>query len=747
MDRSYRTRAFISSRNRVEGTSTDFETILSVPITADGWRLRSATIPLQISPWTPLNSGFTVQYTSFVEQSVRISSPLVIRGTDVFGATPYTDITVNVPQGTYSVTGLAAAINGAMPSNLYRDLGVTRIAEGSDQRLVFSTKVRPDALPTPLDIGVRNMWGSPVELIFTRTGTFGPTKNYVSFSWGGDTRTATFAPDIFYDGPAIVALLNAQIGILTPGPSGFGLAFVFNAGTGKLSFTMTNPGAALVPVDVFFPSPVFGTGSDFAETVIVDINSSATRSLAVNDVAVEDPATEFRWAPDIAVLNAELVQLPSSDGLDYVVAAFNDPAAAPPLADRANSSPLPWWSKATPGPARLNFKLSNWNVRSSRPLTELGLSTTYISVATNGTAFGIAGATGIVSDFSKSAPILDPIANYQVDAGSYNSDVRILAIAIDNALTHQLLTVQFSLAPGDAQVRYAFRNVGSLGKLLSFQRVGAGSPITLLIEPEAIVEGFDIGVNVQRFKRYEVRPNLDYHVTTALDLETGQTPLDSAQSDRFVNEEYASTSLISIPNGTYTSAQLETAYNTAISATPIGVRMRFDTTYGAASLVFPPVDAPDNLNHVLVGTNEKLGFTRNIDLPAWAAPTAQIPEIAFAVSLGPSAIASYIATRPWSNLPTTSLFIASATLTHRSVCSMGDQYHSDIIAHVPVANSARQGDLVEFINPVSEFEMWTSTRTITDVQMRLLDDQMRELGDDGSGQDCMIFIEFITAIV
>jgi hypothetical protein len=31
--------------------------------------------------------------------------------------------------------------------------------------------------------------------------------------------------------------------------------------------------------------------------------------------------------------------------------------------------------------------------------------------------------------------------------------------------------------------------------------------------------------------------------------------------------------------------------------------------------------------------------------------------------------------------------------------------------------------------------------------MRLLDDQMRELGDDGSGQDCMIFIEFITAIV
>ena len=174
--------------------------------------------------------------------------------------------------------------------------------------------------------------------------------------------------------------------------------------------------------------------------------------------------------------------------------------------------------------------------------------------------------------------------------------------------------------------------------------------------------------------------------------------------------------------------------------------MTFAVNNGVAQLLFAQTQAPDNLGHVLIGTNEKLGFTKAPSLPAWAQPTAMIPEIAFADLVGPDQTSAYTATRKYINLPTTSLFIASPTLTHRSVCTMGDRFHSDIIAHVPISNAVQEGDLIEFINPVSEFEPWSNTRTISDIQIRLLDDQMRELGDDGTGQDCLVFIEFLTYV-
>ena len=217
-------------------------------------------------------------------------------------------------------------------------------------------------------------------------------------------------------------------------------------------------------------------------------------------------------------------------------------------------------------------------------------------------------------------------------------------------------------------------------------------------------------------------------------------------SDAFVKEQFAHDTSISIADGTYDATQLATMYTAAIAASPIGARMSFVVNAGVAQLQFAQTQAPNNLGYVLIGANDKLGFTKAQTLPAWAQPTALIPEIAFADHLGPDQTREYTATRAYRNLPTTSLFIASPTLTSRSVCSMGDRFHSDIIAHVPIANAVQEGDLVEFINPVSEFEPWGSTRTISDIQIRLLDDQMRELGDDGSGQDCMIFLEFITAI-
>ena len=262
--RYYRTRAFISSRNRVEGTSTDFEAILAVPIAADGWRLRSATIPMQMKPWTAENSRFTVQWTSLEDASIKIGSPLVIIGVDYLD-TPNETYTFNVPPGNYSLSGLAAVLRHLRPAGLVSALTFDDYTGplGAFKYLEFTTLARPDLLPSPMSIAVSPAWGAAFDLIYTRVGTFGGSTNYVSLTFQGSERRSTFERDVSYSIAEITSKLEADIGITTPPApaSGIGYHFTFDDATQNVLVTLNNTSTdEPMSIDVFFPGPVFARG-------------------------------------------------------------------------------------------------------------------------------------------------------------------------------------------------------------------------------------------------------------------------------------------------------------------------------------------------------------------------------------------------------------------------------------------------------------------------------------------------------
>lgn len=339
--RYYRTRAYISSRNRVEGTSTDFEAILSVPIAADGWRLRSATIPMQMTPWSIENSKFSVQWTSLQDASIKITSPLVIVCID-YQDTPNEAHTFNVPPGTYTIQSLAAVLRQLRPAGLVAALTFDPYTEGADKYLQFTTLARPDLLPNPMSIAVSPAWGGPFDLIYTRVGTFGSTPNYVTVSGG----TCTFETDRFYDGPAITLKLQTDIGVVTPvyPASGIGVAFSFDQATQNVIITLSNSSTdQTILVGLFFPGPVFGPPGGYSETVSVGPLQTVTRAVYKNPTYQLDTTTEYRFTPNLSDWNDNLPYA----NLQYVVNALN--ASLPPLATRANSAAAPWWGRAPYG--------------------------------------------------------------------------------------------------------------------------------------------------------------------------------------------------------------------------------------------------------------------------------------------------------------------------------------------------------------------------------------------------------------
>jgi hypothetical protein len=260
----------------------------------------------------------------------------------------------------------------------------------------------------------------------------------VTASWLGAESRSTFERDLFYDVSQIALKLQADIGVTAPQPptSGIGIQFTFDLATQNVVITLNNTSTdQTIPVDLFFPGPVFGPPDlgGYSETVSVGPQQTVTRAVFKNPTIQLDTTTEYRFTPNLDDWNGGLPYA----NLQYIVDALN--ASLPPLSTRANSAAAPWWSRAPYGNERLWFKSSNWQVTSSRALTELGLSTTMVfRMLPNGSGrgFGESGPTGSIFDINidSNAAIVAPGTLVVIPAGNYNSSLYVLPLMIQTAL-------------------------------------------------------------------------------------------------------------------------------------------------------------------------------------------------------------------------------------------------------------------------------------------------------------------------
>jgi hypothetical protein len=362
------------------------------------------------------------------------------------------------------------------------------------------------------------------------------------------------------------------------------------------------------------------------------------------------------------------------------------------------------------------------------------------------------GSTGVPADAGLSILAYNTHADFAVPPSYYTAaEFEVALQALNSRVNAVMPYAKFTMKTnmGHDSVRFDLENRGTKVVRAVFT-VGAYPPTSITVGSgaDSLYHAIE-GVNVPRFTSYTVKQNADYNIRDDVRVELDRHALPVVfHSGKFHIERLAKTVTLSVPPADYTQLSLAEAYMTAISATPLNGKLTFMIINNKVLLTFPPQDTDAALFNTLVGTNERLGITATTVLPAWARPTLEIPDIAFAerITSGSGAV-YYTAPRTLDMLPIKALYICSPTLTHRSVCTMGARYHADIIGYVPLAGNETYGSLVEWVNPVAEFEPWTSARTISDIQIRLLDEDMNELEDEGDhGHDCMILLEFLTII-